>query len=497
MNAELWHRIRTLHDDEGLSIRAISRRLEVHRRTVREALRSARPSGSQRARRGSIVDPYRGWLLAKLSQFPELTAVRLFAMLRDQGYQGGYSLVKQCVADLRPRLKPAYLTLHFAPGECAQVDWGVWKALDVPGGRRRLSFFVMVLAHSRMMYAEFSFGQAMEHWLSAHRNAFEFFGGVPENVMVDNCKTAVITPGVSGYAPVFNPAYLDFSRHYGFRISPCNVRRPNEKGRVENGVGYIKTAFLAGREPAPVSALAPALAHWLETTANVRTHGATGRRPVDLFVENEREALGPLPAGPFDCCVTQPVVANNRFRITVDGNRYSVPSQYASRRLQLHTTADRIAVYTPEGALVADHPRCYGRRQDVLDPDHERDLRLRMHHSRDRRRIETFFALGTAAKAYLDGLREKRPNWRGHIDRINALAEIYGRDQVARLLADALEHHAFSSEYVLNILEARKRLRPEPGPLHVTRRKDLLDLKIPKPDLTVYDPRKRNKEPHQ
>jgi len=133
----------------------------------------------------------------------------------------------------------------------------------------------------------------------------------------------------------------------------------------------------------------------------------------------------------------------------------------------------------------------------VLEPDHERDLLMHMHHSRDRRRIEAFLTLGTAAKDYLDGLREKRPGWRGHLDRINALAELYGRDEVARLLADALEHHAFSSEYVLNILEARKRLRPEPGPLHVTRRKDLLELKIPKPDLTVYDPRKTNQEPRQ
>jgi len=385
--------------------------------------------------------------------------------------------------------------LHFAPGECAQVDWGVWKGLDVPGGRRRLSFFVMVLAHSRMMYAEFSFGQAMEHWLGAHRNAFEFFGGVPENVMVDNCKTAVLTPAAAGRPPVFHPLYLDFSRHYGFTITACNVRRPNEKGRVENGVGYIKSAFLAGREPAPVPALAPALADWLENTANVRVHGVTRARPVDLFNEVEKPALRPLPAGPFDCAVQKPVVVNNRFRVHVDGNRYSVPARYASRRLVLNTYADRIVFRTPEDNLVADHPRNYGRGQDVCDPDHERDLRLRMHHARDRKRLEAFLALGPAAEPYLTGLREKRPDWRGHLNRINALAETYGRDRLARAIADALEHRAFSSEYLLNILESRDRLRPEPGPLHVTRREDLLELDIPKPDLSVYDDPEQQKDP--
>ena len=495
MNPEQWYSIRQLHEEQGLSIRAIARRLHLHRRTVRKALDAVRPPSPKRTPRGSLIDPYRGWLLAKLEQYPELTAARLFQMLREQGYPGGYSLVKKCVADLRPRLKPAYLTLEFAPGECAQVDWGVWKGVDVPGGRRRLSFFVMVLAHSRMMYAEFSFGQAMEHWLGAHRNAFEFFGGVPEKIMVDNCKTAVLTPAAAGSPPVFHPLYLDFSLHYGFTITPCNVRRPNEKGRVENGVGYIKKSFLAGREPASLDALAPALADWLDNTANVRIHGLTRARPVDLFTQGEKEALRPLPAGPFDCVVHKPVVVNNRFRVHVDGNRYSVPSRYASRRLVLGLYSDRIVFHTPEGALVADHPRNWGRHQDVLDPEHERDLRLRMRHARDRKRIQALLALGPAADPYLTGLREKRPDWRGHLNRINALTETYGRDRLARALADALEHHAFSSEYLLNILESRERRRPEPGPLHVTRREDLLELDIPKPDLSVYDGNEQRKEP--
>ena len=487
MNSEQWHCIKQLHEKERLSIRAIARRLRLHRRTVREALNADRPPSPKRTPRASLVDPYRGWLMAKLEQYPELTATRLFRMIREQGYTGGYSLVKKCVADLRPRLKPAYLTLRFAPGECAQVDWGTWKGLDVPGGRRRLSFFVMVLAHSRMMYAQFSFSQTMEHWLGAHRNAFEFFGGVPEMVMVDNCKTAVLTPAAAGREALFHPLYLDFARHYGFAIKACNVRRPNEKGRVENGVGYIKSSFLAGREPASLAALAPALAQWLEDTANVRIHGVTRSRPVDLFDKVEKKALQPLPAGPFDCVVRKPVVANNRFRVHVDGNRYSVPSRYASRRLVLGLYADRVVFHTSEGKLVADHPRNWGRGQDVCDADHERELRLRLHRAEDRKRIEAFLDLGPAADPYLTGLREKRSNWRGHLRRIGALAETYGRDRLARALADALEHDAFSSEYLLNILESRRRRRPEPGPLHVTRREDLLELDIPNPDLSVYD----------
>ncbi len=485
MRVELWQRINELHGELG-SIRAVARRLGVHRKTVREALRSNRPPRRTGPGRGSIIDPYRGWILSKLEQYPELTATRLFQMLRERKFSGGYSVVKQCVRELRPRVRPAHFTLAFAPGECAQVDWGCWQGVDVPGGRRRLSFFVMVLCHSRMLYAEFFHGEAMEHWLAAHRNAFEFFGAVPAKVMVDNCRTAVTRAAVGDRAAVFNAQYLDFAGHYGFKPVACAPRKPNQKGRVEHAVGYIRTSFLAGRQPASIEAMNPALFDWRDTVANVREHSTTGRRPVDLFKESERAAMHALPAGPHACAVCKTVSASSRFRVRIDTNLYSVPSAFASRKLNLRLTSDRVSIHDERQQLVADHPRSYGRRQSVVDPEHERDLVLRTRYAREQRQLGRFLDLGPSAQAYLAGLRERRPNWRSHVKRINALVEIHGRDEVARLLEDAREHHAFSSEYVLNILEARKRTLPEPGALHLTRRHDLLDLDLPEPDLDVY-----------
>lgn len=485
MDRKLWQQINDLSAD-GLGIRAVARRLGIHRKTVRAGLDAARPPTASPARRGSIIDPHRGWLLARMQQYPEARASNLFRQLAERGYEGGYSLVKQTVAELRPRTKKAYLTLSFAPGECAQVDWGAWQGVDVPGGRRRLSFFVMVLCHSRMMYAEFFFGEAMEYWLRAHRNAFEVFGGVPERVMVDNCKTAVLKARRGGSAPEFNPAYEDFARHYGFRISACNPGRPNEKGRVENAVGYIKSGFLAGREPCCPEALGPALADWTANVANVRVHGTTGKRPRDVFEQVERGALSPLPAGPHDCSVAEVRVADSRFRVTVDDNRYSVPSASASRKVQVFRHVDRIVVRSLDGDPLADHPRSFGRKQEIADPDHERALVLEMRHSRDRRRLTLFLAPGPDAPVYLAALRDRRPAWRDHVDRICALAEIHGRDALVRALADTTESEAFGADYVCNLLEARTRFAPEPGPLHVTRRSDLLELDLPEPDLNVY-----------
>jgi len=124
MNKELWRMIHQFRA-EGLSIRAIALRAGAHRHTVRKALKMKHPPSRSGRRRGGIIDPYRGWLMAKLQQYPELSAKRLLDMLREQGYPGGYSTVKECAAELRPALKPAYMTLSFAPGECAQTDWGV------------------------------------------------------------------------------------------------------------------------------------------------------------------------------------------------------------------------------------------------------------------------------------------------------------------------------------------------------------------------------------
>ncbi len=232
--------------------------------------------------------------------------------------------------------------------------------------------------------------------------------------------------------------------------------------------------------------MAAAVSDWTATVANVRVHGTTGKRPKDLFEQVERQTLRPLPAGPHECALIQTGVADSRFRVVVDDNRYSVPSSAASRKVQVWRHAERIVLRSLEGELLADHPRSFGRKQEIADPEHERALVLEMRHARDRSRLTRFLSLGPDACAYLAALRERRPAWRSHVDRINALADIHSRDTLKRALADATECGAYSAEYILNIVEARLRASPEPGPLHVTRRGDLLELDLPEPNLDIY-----------
>ncbi|CAK0741814.1 hypothetical protein CCP4SC76_1160001 [Gammaproteobacteria bacterium] len=180
----------------------------------------------EQAPRTSKLDPFKGRIVGWLDAYP-LSAQQVFQRLQEAGYLGGISIVKDYVHKIRPPKYEAFLTLAFAPGEAAQVDWGEYGTIAVGNTRRRLSFFVMVLAWSRKMYVEFTLSQTMEHFLAAHINAFHALG-VPHKTMTDNLKCGVLEH-VRGVPPKFNPRYLDFARHYGFEPIACAPRKANEK----------------------------------------------------------------------------------------------------------------------------------------------------------------------------------------------------------------------------------------------------------------------------
>jgi len=433
--------------------------------------------------RTSKLDAHKGQIVRWLDTHP-YSAQQIFQRLRQAGFDGGITIVKNYVGRIRPRHKPAFLKLDFEPGECAQVDWGSYGTINVGNTSRRLSFFLMVLCYSRRMYLEFTVSQEMEFFLACHENAFAAFGGVPARLMVDNLKSAVLTRLV-GAAPVFNPKYLDFSRHWGFEISPCNVASGWEKGRVENGVGFVKKNFLAGQEFTHFCAVQPAAQWWVDTVADVRVHRATQHRPVDMF-EQERARLKPLNPAAFDLARVLTPSVTKQFRVALDSNTYSVPSRHVGQRLTLKAYAERVCIYAHD-QLVARHPRSMQRHFDVEHPDHAKQLVMQRHSAREQRLLVQFLALSPRAQAYREGLEAKRVNARMHLRKIVALAEMHGREAVARAMDDGLDLQAFSAEYIAHILAARQRIGPEPGALQLTRGCDLLELEMPEPDLSIYD----------
>lgn len=469
--------------EQGLKISQIADTLSLDQRTVRYWVQEGAYHQRKEAVRPSKLDAYKSKIVQSLERYA-YTSDQMFRMIKEDGYDGGITILKDYMQKIRPKKTQAYLTLSFAPGECAQVDWGHYGSVQVGSTRRKLSFFVMVLCYSRMMYVEFTVSQTMEHFLGCHVNAFNFFGAVPEKVMVDNLKSAVIRRMV-GQAPVFNAKYLDFANHYGFKIKACGVAKGNEKGRVENAVGYVKTSFLGGVDMPDFSAVNPGARQWMDEVANVRVHGTIKKRPVDVF-KTEKPSLQPLPTAPYNIATIKPVRATKMFRVVLDTNKYSVPHEHAGAKLSMHAWPDRVCLYH-ENSLIARHTRNYDRHQDIEDPDHPKALLQQRRRAKDQRLYMSFLKLSPKAEDYYDELAKRRMNPKHHIRQIVALSEIYSSDEVARAIEDAFTFQAFSCEYIANILEQRKHIPKEPGALHLTRRQDLLDIDIPEPNLSIYE----------
>ena len=477
---ETFCQIRHLRDRDGLNRAQIAEELSLDLRTVGKWLDEKQFRPRKKSDRASKLDPFKSTIIKMIETHP-YSAKQIFQRIQEEGFPGGYTIVRDYVSKMRPKRSAAYLKLAFAPGECAQVDWGSFGVITTGETRRRLSFFVMVMCYSRMMYLEFTVSQTMEHWLGCHQNALRFFGGVPKKIMVDNLKSAVIKRTI-GQAPVFNQRYLDFANHHGFAIVPCGVAKGNEKGRVESGVGYVKKNFLNGLTMPSLEALQRAGREWLDNTANQRIHGETRKKPVEMFVE---ERLNLLPVQEYDCAAIIPLRASSQFRISLDSNRYSVPAEFANCKLTGKIYPDRICIYDQE-KLIARHRRSYDRHQDFENPDHPKALLAQRRKAHNQQILKRFLTISPKAQIFYQKLEDRRMNPLTHIRKIVALSEIYGPKAVSRAINDALVFAAFSSEYIANLLEQRTRDKTEPAALHLSRKEDLLEIEVDEPNLEIY-----------
>lgn len=247
ISPELAARIRRLHFAEHWKVGTICSELGVHHDTVRRALTLERVSGTGvKSVRPTLLDAYKDFIQAILEAHPRLTAMRLFHMVKARGYVGGPLQVRRYVRTVRPTSRAeAFLRRGTLPGEEAQVDWGHFGTLPVGNTRRPLCCFVMVLGHSRALYARFFLDMTLESFLKGHVLAFQALGGVPRALLYDNLKSVVLER--AGDAIRFHPRLLELAGHYHFAPKPCAPYRGNEKGKVERTIRYLRDSFFAAR----------------------------------------------------------------------------------------------------------------------------------------------------------------------------------------------------------------------------------------------------------
>jgi transposase len=278
------------------------------------------------------------------------------ALVREHGYRGSYSAVRRIVAAIGAARTPdATVPLVFTPGEAAQVDFGAGPFLLDPavGEPRRTWCFVMTLAWSRHQYVEFVWDQSVATWLGCHRRAFEWFGAVPERLIIDNPKCAITRACV--HDPLVQRAYAECAEGYGFRIDPCPPADPQKKGIVEAGVKYVKGNFIPLREFRDLADLNAQARAWVMEEAGVRVHGTTREQPLERF-GLERPLLRPLPAIAPDLGTWHRVVVHRDCHVQFDRRLYSVPFALVGKRLWLRATDSFVAIYE-DYRLVANHLR--------------------------------------------------------------------------------------------------------------------------------------------
>jgi len=492
IDAERWAEARRLCRFEGYSVRKAARRLGVDPKTVKRALaQETFPASKPRpARRGSILDPHHA-LIRHLVTDDDLSATQIHDRLVNQhGFKGDVTLVRRFVRVLRVQEADAFLKLTFIPAECAQVDWGHYGRITIGRTRRRVSAFVMVLAHSRLMYIELTLSERMDAFLEAHVRAFRYFNGVPNRLLYDNCKTVVIQRVASDKK--FHPRLLEFSDHYGFQVRACPPRRPWHKGRVESGIGYLRKNFLRGRKPVEdLEREQRELAVWRDETANQRLHGTTKRKPRAFFDEVERAALRRLPERDADTAHVEPSVSvNGSYRVHFDGNIYTVPYQLAHKTgLLLKATTTAVQIFSGS-EHVATHARSYDRGLDVIDDAHDRGLREKRRRADQHVVLGRLIAvLGVEAEAYAGGLARSQVRASHHLARILGLVDRYGPVEVREALLRTLAHGAFGADYVENVIYQmrRQRLAVPASSLPVLRDEQFARVALAEPDLSRFD----------
>jgi transposase len=457
MTEELRHEI-VQRRQGGMSMRLIAEELGISRGAVARALarvqaqRDGRAASSPRPRpRKSIIDPFEPILKELLAQYPNLTTERALQELQARGFTGKYTVVRQRIGLLRPRAAaPPVPRFETGPGAQAQMDYGVYDLDFTREGRRRVYLFSYLLGYSRRQYLHFVESMDLPTTLREHVHAFHHLGGVARICLYDNFKAVVLRHDADG--AFYNPKFLAFATHYGFRPHACRVRRPQTKGKVERQFHFVETSLFNGRTFETLEHLNEVTVQWLQSVADVRTLRDFKESPLERHAVEQPHLLA-LPTCDFDTAQVVYRHVNVEGYVTHRLNLYSVPWSHIGQVLPVRVTETEVVVYSIGLEEIARH---------ALVPSTQTGVRqtLKSHHPADdpagRELLlrQRFGELGPIALTFLDGLLAKQIQGKLQAQQLLALLAQYQRDDVHQALERAVRFGAFSLAAVRRILAA-------------------------------------------
>ena len=472
----------TIHKlwNQGFTKRQIARKLQLDRGTVTKYLANPDPATQKRRAKQSKLDPYRSMVEEMIEQCQTVQAPVVLQRLIEKGFDGEITIVRDLLRKLRGQManREPFIRFETDPGEQIQIDWGHFGSLPYGSTRRKLYALAVLEGHSRMLYVHFSHSQQQSSLHQGLLDAFNYFGGLPKEIVVDNMLTAV-TERVATVIR-FNDAFLDFLRRFSITPRACTVRAPYEKGKVENAIKYLRQNFWPLREFADLTDVQNQVQHWLDSIANVRKHHSTGEEPVKRL-----QGLQSLPEVLPDCRHTCSLLVHKDFGVRFDANVYTVPPWAIGKHITLKADNQKVSIYHKE-KLVACHNRCWDRKQRIESPIHLEQVKKIKKKLLQDRQVLVFLSLGEIALLFLEKITDSSMPIRKNIAGLLKLQDEYGESSLLYAMTKAMEKKLYDADYVRNILYQEMTPVNQHLPVRL-KQEDLNEIRLTTPPLAEYD----------
>lgn len=402
-----------------------------------------------------ILDNYKENILEWIEK--GLNGVRIYEELKIIGVNVSYSTVKDFISLIKEREK-VFLRVHTLAGEEAQVDFGYLGLISDNGKKRKIWVFNMRLSYSRLDYYEAVYDQSVETFIRCHINAFNYFGGIPEYVKIDNLKSAILEANF--YEPIYQKLYQVLANYYEFKPLPCRVRHPNDKGKVESGIKYVKGNFFRGRNFVDFSNLQRQLKNWTQNICNKRIHGTTRKIPIEVFELEEKAKLKPLPDSEFEMSKWKKAKVYHDCHVFIDYSYYSVPFEYVGKEVEIEIKNNVVKIYYKNNLLaIHEKAECKGKFQS--NPSHYPKYKMYSSTELQEKYQIKMREVGYFAEQMFFCLLKTNPrDWNRSVSGILSLIKKYPKEVVDTSCKRALAYEAYGYRIVLNICESGSYLLP-------------------------------------
>jgi len=408
--------------------------------------------GRRRIGRPSKAEPFRKRVEELLAEEPELMSLEILRRLRLEGYSGGKTALYDLVAAVRPSVARPMVRFEGLPGEFTQHDFGHVDVRFLDGTKRRVHFFASRLKYSRCVQVTLVDDERVESLVRTLVTHFEAMGGVPLLAVFDRPKTVALEWNKTGEVTKWNATFTDVMVELGVGVEVCWPGRGNQKGSVENLVGWVKGSFFKQRRFLDDEDLHTQLAQWHREVNHERPSRATGVVPTERLRE-ELPRLRPLKIVPEALALKVPVFVGPTAMVLHDTHDYSMPPEAIGIAGTLYLYRDRVRIVA--GRFEATHPRLFEKGARSTLPEHRAEMVKAVSGKRAKRYLkrEQLLELGPAAFAYLTEVVHRRPRaWVGQVDGLHALLQKHGPELLRAAFAHALEQETYGTEYVAHYL---------------------------------------------